>query len=49
MKEKNKKLPRIRIMATKGYTDHDVAGSKLSKLAGEKRLGLRHGPKKGKS
>jgi len=49
MNKKNKKLPRIRIMAPKGYIDHDVAGSKLAKLAGEKRLGLRHGPKKGKS
>lgn len=38
----NSKTPRIRIMAPKGYKDHDDAGRKLARLASEKRLGVRH-------
>lgn len=37
----NRKIPRLRIMAPKGFTDHDYAGRKLARLAQEHRLGVR--------
>ena len=39
---KNKHLPRERIMAPKGYNDHDLAGSKLAKHAADHRIGVKH-------
>lgn len=38
----NRALPRIRLMAPKGFTDHDDAGRKLARLASEKRIAVRH-------
>ncbi len=39
---RNSKTPRDRIMARKGFTDHDDAGSKLARLASEKRIAVAH-------
>lgn len=38
----NRRIPRTRIMAPKGFTDHDLAGSKLARIASEKRIGVKH-------
>lgn len=38
----NKKTPRTRIMAPNGFTDHDDAGSKLARMAHEKRIAVAH-------
>lgn len=39
---KNKSLPRERIMAPKGYTNHDSAGTKLLRKASAKCIGVKH-------
>jgi hypothetical protein len=38
----NKKTPRTRIMAPKGFTDHDDAGRKLVRMASENRVAVAH-------
>jgi hypothetical protein len=38
----NKHIPRERIMAPKGFTNHDKAGRKLIGKAKAKTLGVRH-------
>ena len=52
LRNTNSNLPRTRLMAPKGYTDHDIAGSKLANMAAQHRVGTMRGTpvnlKKGK-